>query len=246
MKKFLMALSLIPVLSLPSQSLAEETKSLDLPGTITGNVSFLSEYSFRGITQSAEEPAAQGALTWTNSYDSGLGSYLGIWGSNVDFNDSDEASIEIDYSAGLTYSVDKWSFDLGALYYTYPGAASRLNYDYLEGQVIVGYNFDVASVAASFNYSPENFGDSGDAQYYKLSGKVPLSHGFTLDGRLARQEVEDNTAFAYPDYNEWGAGISYNIEGIDLKAEYVDTDMSTTECADGCDARGIFSVSKSF
>ncbi len=59
---------------------------------VSANVGFVSEYSFRGIAQSDEHPALQGGFDVSHS--SGL--YAGIWGSNVDFNDGDQASVEVD------------------------------------------------------------------------------------------------------------------------------------------------------
>ena len=63
---------------------------------ITSTVGFVSEYVFRGITQSDENPALQGSVDFNHS----SGAYAGIWGSTVDFNDSDEASLETDLYAG--------------------------------------------------------------------------------------------------------------------------------------------------
>ena len=50
---------------------------------ITGNASVVSDYNWRGITQTAGDPAIQGGIDY--AHDSGF--YAGAWGSNVDFGD---------------------------------------------------------------------------------------------------------------------------------------------------------------
>lgn len=247
MKKFLTFAALSAAASFPVHSFADENKiGLDIPGEFSANAALVSDYTFRGITQTDEGPAIQGGVDYNVDLNEEAGLYLGVWASNVDFNDSSEASSEFDWYGGITYEISDFSFDLGAIYYSYPNANSNLDYDFVEGAFAVGYDFDVASVAASINWSNENFGDSGKAEYYKLSAEAPLPKGFTIDAHVGRQNVQDNTAFANPDYTDWSIGLGYTIEGLDIKVQYIDTDIDKADCADGCDAKAIFSISKSF
>ncbi|MBX2834471.1 MAG: TorF family putative porin [Micavibrio sp.] len=209
----------------------------------SANVGFYSEYSFRGIAQSDEHPAIQGGFDV--SHDSGL--YAGIWGSNVDFNDGSEANLETDIYAGYSGSVNNFSYDLGVIYYAYPGANRSLNYDFVEFSAAAGYDFDVFSTSVAFNYSPEYFGDSGNALYSAFAVDVPLPSDFTLSAHVGHQSIQDNTAFGVPDYTDWSVGLGYNLGGFDLSLAYIDTDLDEPgECADGCDGRVIFGISKSF
>ena len=111
------------------------------PGEFSANVSLVSEYYFRGVSQTDDAPAVQGGFDWSASIDdsAGIGVYLGVWGSNVDFNETggvDGATIEIDYYGGLTGTIGDTGlgWDIGFIYYTSPGAAGSLNYDFWEGQ----------------------------------------------------------------------------------------------------------------
>ena len=45
-------------------------------------------------------------------------------------------------------------------------------------------------VTASINYSPDNFGASGHAEYYKLLGEITLPHNLLLDAHVGRQNVK--------------------------------------------------------
>ena len=78
---------------------------------LSANVGFVSEYSFRGIAQSNENPAVQGGFDVT--HDSGL--YTGGWGSTVNFNDGDEAQLEVDVYGGYSGAVKGLSFVVGLI-----------------------------------------------------------------------------------------------------------------------------------
>lgn len=210
---------------------------------LSANVGMVSEYSFRAISQSNEAPAIQGGFD--ASHASGL--YAGIWASNVNFNDGDEAHIETDLYAGYSSDFNGINYDVGMIYYAYPGADSDLEYDFVEAAVSVGYDFDIFAVSASFNYSPDYFAGSGDAQYYAMAVDVPLPYDLSLSAHVGHQDIDDNTAFGAEDYTDWSLGVGYSYEGFDFGLTYLDTDLhEPTECADGCAERVIFSISKSF
>ncbi len=238
--KYVVLGALCAVFALPAQSFAATTLG---DAEISANVGFVSEYSFRGITQSDEKMAIQGGFDI--AHDSGL--YAGVWGSNVDFNDNSEAQLEVDVYAGYSGTIKGLNYDLGAIYYIYPGANTPRQYDFLEAALSIGYDFDVFALSASINYSPDYFNESGDAAYYALSADVPLPYDVTLSGHIGRQNVDNNTAFGVKDYNDWSLGLGYNLEGFDLSVKYVDTSLDEPrECADGCGPRVIFGVSHSF
>ncbi|NDF11618.1 MAG: hypothetical protein EB060_02225 [Proteobacteria bacterium] len=214
---------------------------LKLPGTFDSYMTLVSDYSFRGISQSGENPAIQGSLTWTHD----SGAYLGFWASSVDFGD---ASTELDLYAGYSKEFVKHAtVDIGLLYYAYPGAEDSNNYNYWEAYGSLAYDFDVAKVKAAVNYSPDFALDSGDATYISATVEVPLPYNFGFSARIGRQYVQDNAAFALPDYTDWEIAINYQVmKDLKLNLSYVDTDLDKTECPDGCDAKLIAGVSASF
>lgn len=238
MKKFLLSGAALLCLSTPA--LAED----NIPGDFSTTIGFVSEYSFRGISQSDEHPALQGSIDW--SHDSGF--YAGVWGSNVDFNDGDEATVETDLYVGYNGEFNGFTYDVGGLYYLYPGADDDLDYDYAELAFALGYNFDVFALSTALNYSPNNFADSGDAYYLAGYVDVPLTFlpfETALNASVGHQWIDDNDAFGVEDYMDWGIGITSNVEGFDVGLRYIDTDLDEPdECADGCDQRVILSISK--
>lgn len=206
--------------------------------TIGGNVGLMTDYVYRGVSQTDEGPAIQGGFDVSHI----SGFYAGIWGSNVDFNDGDEATVEVDYFAGYSGELSGVNYDLGALYYTYPGADDDLDYDYWEFAAAVGYDFDVFALSGTINYSPEFFGDTGDAFYYSAAVDVPLPYDLSLSSHIGHQTVDEGE-----DYTDWAVGLGYSLAGFDLALTYTDTDLDEPdECADGCSARIVASVSRSF
>lgn len=238
MKKLL--LGALAFSALTTAPLAVQASDLDF----SANIGFVTEYSFRGVAQSDEGPAVQGGFDV--AHDSGL--YAGVWGSNVDFNDGDEASSEIDLYAGYSGAFDNGiSYDIGAIYYAYPNADSSLNYDFWEAAVSLGYDFGPLAASVSYNHSPEYFGESGDAQYYALNVDVPLPSDISLSAHIGHQDIDDEATFGLPDYTDWSIGFGYSYAGFDFSLQYVDTDLDEPgECADGCAERVIFGVSRSF
>ena len=90
------------------------------PHTLTGNVSFASDYRFRSISQTYKSPALQGGFDYSHS--SGL--YAGTWASNVSGNQyTNGAGLEWDFYGGWKKELfADFTLDLGLLYYWYPDA----------------------------------------------------------------------------------------------------------------------------
>lgn len=217
-------------------------------GTFSATVAGTTDYTFRGISQTDGGPAIQGSFGWSKDFDISkqkVGLYAGAWASNVEFNDSDQAHIEIDYSGGVTTTVAGVKLDAFAIYYNYPDAASSLNYDYIEAGFGAGYDFGIAAVTGQFYWSPDFFGDIGDAYYFSGNVNVPLPFKLTAAAHIGHSAFDSSAA---NDYTDWSISLTRNILGFDLSVAYVDTDLGQGECAgsNNCDTRGVFTIAKSF
>jgi hypothetical protein len=92
-----------------------------------GNISMVSDYRFRGISQTFKEPALQGGIDYSHA----SGGYLGTWASNV-YGGTNASGLGVNYFNGDMewefYGGYKWKtfkgviLDAGLLYYWYPGA----------------------------------------------------------------------------------------------------------------------------
>ncbi len=106
--------------SMTTVAMATENTALSNLGlSFSGSAAITSDYRFRGITQTQNDPAIQAGFTLAHT--SGL--YFGLWGSNVDFGE-DSPSLELDPSLGFATNLSslpgKPLLDVGVLYYNYP------------------------------------------------------------------------------------------------------------------------------
>jgi uncharacterized protein (TIGR02001 family) len=237
-------------------ALAEEAKkdpSDIIPGNISATLGAASNYLFRGISQTDNIPAVQGSFDYSVDVLDGFGFYAGVWGSNINFKDGDDAQIEVDTYFGIQGSIDKFTWKLGGIYYAYPGTESFRNYNYWEVAGGLGYDFGIAAVNVGLNYSPDYFGGTGSGFYPAGDIKIPMP--FLTDfapyvsGHVGHQSIHDNALFGAPDYTEWALGVGAKIQGFDIAVKYQDTSLSKSECfagRDWCGATAVVTVSRTF
>lgn len=125
--KRLVAVACAALLSVPFVACAQQSEASTSPFSLTYGVT--TDYVFRGVSQTDNNPAFQAGATYTAPF----GVYVGVWGSNVDFGKGGP-NIEVDYNIGWSKDLtDSWNLDLGVNRYTYTGAASGYgNIDYNE------------------------------------------------------------------------------------------------------------------
>ncbi len=242
----LAALAAAPLFIAAQPALADEAAAPPAsPFTITGSATLATDYIFRGYTQTDGEPAIQGSIGV--NHESGLSASL--WGSNVDFNDGDEASIEIDGTVSYTHSIDdKTAFSVGGVYYAYPGADSDLDYDYFEGYAGLAHSFDqFGDYSLQLYYSPEFFAETGEAVYVTGTTSIPTPvENLKFAGSVGYQWIDDNEKYGAPDYADWSAGLNYTYNKVTLGLKYTDTSVSDERCNNLCDARVMGSLSVNF
>ena len=124
------------------------------------NLALTNDYIWRGMSQTAEDPAVSGGFDVTSSEH---GAYVGAWGSYVDF-DSD-TSTEVDYYFGYAdESARGVSFDVGYISYNYP-SEGELKFE--EIYVGVAYKWVGVLISKGLDQAPDNtewsvaLGDSG-------------------------------------------------------------------------------------
>jgi uncharacterized protein (TIGR02001 family) len=249
----------------PAQAIetpAKEFWKAPFGGSWTATFAFATDYSYRGISQTQRQIAIQPAFTYetpTVSEKVPLSAYVGAWGSNVYFGNNNPTIAEIDLITGLRAKAldDKLTFDLGYIRYNYLGGPSNLFQDFNEFGLVVGYDFGLAQLQGAVRYSPNFFGNSGIAWYKWGQLTVPLSFiklnenvSFKLFGTLGNQYVERFTNYGIGNNNywDWQIGLGASVWGVDLSIAYVDTNLDSNTCAAtmNCDARAIFTISKTF
>jgi uncharacterized protein (TIGR02001 family) len=213
---FVAALSLAPLAAFAEDAPPPAPTSW-FPGTLTGNIALTNDYIFRGVTQTNHNPAVQGGLDW----DTGAGFHFGTWASAVNFNDGNGATEELDLYGGYAGKIDNFTYDVGGIFYWYPGSPTPLHYDYWEAYGKAGYDFGVAALGLGVNYTPENFGKTGDATYFSSTVTVPiipeLSFSVGADYYLLTRGIKD--------YTDWNLGATFHVPTwFDIDVRYYNTD----------------------
>lgn len=230
---------------------------------VTSTWTLASDYDFRGISQSATDPAIQGSVDYSN--DSGW--YIGAWGSNIDFGETDDvvadADIEVDLYTGFTgTSEGGLGWDVGLVYYTYP-SASDLNYFEIYGSV--SYEWFKGKIwysdAFGGDYAEDGFAaalgnDDASAFYVEGNATIPLPQNFSvlLHAGYSTGDYWDNVgaAVAGPGvdgkYFDYSVGVGYSVNKFNLALKYVDTDgdLETTADVFNNEGRVIFTVATTF
>ncbi|MGE8538455.1 MAG: TorF family putative porin, partial [Acinetobacter sp.] len=115
MKLTLKVLSVAVLGAASTLSFAEEPAA---EHTVSGNISVLSSYNLRGITNAPENSGAtlQGGL----DYNHASGFYAGWWGSTLDYGDDLPNAFENDFYAGYNGAINEdWGYTAGLTYYYY-------------------------------------------------------------------------------------------------------------------------------
>ena len=239
----------------------KETWNAPFGGSWTATFAAATDYSYRGISQTQRQVAFQPSFTYetpTVSEKVLLSAYLGAWGSNVYFGNTNPTIAEVDVITGFRLKAldSKLTADLGYIRYNYLGGPSELFQDFNEFGLVVGYDFGVAAVQGAVRYSPNFFANSGIAWYKWAQVSVPIPYtfnenvAFKLYGTIGNQYVERFTNYGIGNNNywDWQIGFTATVWGVDLTIAYIDTNLDVPNCGAtmNCDARAIFTISKTF
>jgi len=224
---------------------AAEEKTSWMPGGFSGNIAYVTDYSFRGVSQTQRDMAVQGGIDW--NHDSGV--FLGGWASPVDFGG---AYLESDFYGGYQGALDEFSYKVSSTYFYYPGADQ---FSYWEFGLFTGYNFDVASVSAGVIGSPDYFGLLGTGWYIPVGFAVPIGtvkcpfegaencFDLSFDANGGYTHTEENI-FADQHYFDWNMGLVATLPfNLKLDFRYVDTDVKNVHDAG---ARFVFAAKYAF
>ena len=208
----------------------------------SGNASVVSDYDYRGIAQTAEDPAFQG--TFAYAHESGL--YASLWGSTLDWGEESEADVELDWVVGYTAPLGEsgLTFDGGLLFYHYPGLSAA---NFLE--FYGGFSFDAFKIKLSYS---DDFAGVDESGWYLDGGwsyswengwKVLAYAGCSFGDAF---DEDTGPAVGFEDYFNYGIGTGYTWNQLYFELKGVGTDLSEPyQIEEGVfanDFRAIFSV----
>jgi uncharacterized protein (TIGR02001 family) len=182
----------------------------------------VSDYDFRGASQSAKDPALQGSADYAFG-ESGFA--IGAWASNVEF-DGYDGDIELDLYANYTGSInDTFAWTAGLVRYMYPGSDNTAT-DSAIGEYFEGY---VGFNAGNFNfkqwYSNDFYEADESAQYTEVNYTQPIGENFSL---------AFHAGYSWGDYwdalgeevVDYAVQANYTVNHFTLFAKFTGTDAS--------------------
>jgi uncharacterized protein (TIGR02001 family) len=200
-----------------SGAVMAQTKAPEPDYTYSLNVGAVTDYRYRGISQSRLKPAIQGGFDL--GHKSGL--YIGTWASSIKWiNDAGGSdNVEVDLYGGYKFNTGPVAVDVGALRYFYPGSQLGLNPDTTElyaagtwGPATLKYSHAITNLFG--------FAGSKNSGYLDLSATWELPWwGLSVTPHIGHQRVAHNGSFSYTDYSvtlgkDFGNGFSASVAAV--------------------------------
>ena len=214
MRKSIASLAVAAALAVPTFAAAQAPAA----SPIAGNFSLVSDYRFRGLTQTFEEPAIQGGFDYAHS----SGFYVGNWNSSIADTFYGGSPLEMDFYAGYKPTFGDITLDLGVLYYYYPGSDAPGIGRIDNTELYAGAAWKWLSLKY-FHAVSDFFGvpDTKDSSYIDLTASYTFAGGWGVSGHIGHQKVGNISAADYTDYK---IGITKDVSGWLLGLAFVDTD----------------------
>jgi len=216
MKNLLRSSILCAAVALPVAASAQSTAA-EPDYTFGGNLTIGSDYRFRGFTQTDYQPTIQGGIDFAHK----SGFYIGNWNSNVSSTLYNGAPIEMDFYGGWKTSYEGFGFDVGVIYYYYPGTG-EYNPDFKAKnfEAYVGGSWGPVSLKYYYSFT-DFFGlngpgvDTKGSQYLDLSGTFDVGSGFGVVAHAGYQKVKNYQQLGGIDDTVWDykLGGTYDIAG---------------------------------
>ncbi|HMU87978.1 MAG TPA: TorF family putative porin [Agitococcus sp.] len=216
------------------------------PITVSGSAAFTSDYLFRGVSQTSNNAAVQGAMTFTHE----SGAYFSMWGSSIA---SGVGGLELDTLLGYSGKAGEVAYDVGVMRYNYPGlndnnAAFEADYNEVYASV------STMGAKVGFNYSPDYFFESDKFLYLYASYGTEVA-GVGLFGSVGMNKFDSaammsqalGTTGSDDSYIDYKLAASKAISGITVEGAYIGSNIDEKECGAGlCEGRFVLTLTKGF
>ena len=183
-----------------------------------GYLTLVSDYVFRGASQSNEDPTVQAGVDYLHP----SGVFAGAFAARTEFPEnsfgSSPGSIELDAYLGYSRAAGRdWSWDVAALHYDFPDSTG---FDYSYDELAANLHFrDVLRLGATVSDDAGASNASGWTAEVEL--RRSLGDRFQLSGSLGHYEFERTD---WSDYLYWDVGVSATAGRFTFDVRYFDTD----------------------
>jgi uncharacterized protein (TIGR02001 family) len=226
MRKSILGLSAAALAAMSAPAFAQDAATPAL--TVTANAAVVSDYRFRGISQTNKNVALQGGFTV--SHESGF--YVSTWGSSIDDYIAAGSDQELDLIGGYTKTFGGATIDVGVLYYFYPGNAKGTNTDFFEPYASIKGTFGPATAKLTANYAPSSKALSDGVKSKRdnlyLAGDLSATIPNTPIGLSAHLGHSFGPSYLTigKSYTDWNLGATYTWSHLTFGVSYVDTNKS--------------------
>jgi uncharacterized protein (TIGR02001 family) len=200
--------------------------------TVTGSAAIVSQYRFRGISQSDNKPAVQGAFTVSHA----SGFYLSVWGSSASANSAvNIGGTEIDVYGGFTHALGAsgLTVDTGVYGYVYPGSRRAVGIDesYVELYGSLAKSIGPVSAKVGAYWAPDQryfkrFNTPSRFSVYEYGelSVAPKATPVTLHAHVGH--TGGGLDYAGHDYVDYTVGAGYKWRALTFDLSLVGTDLS--------------------
>jgi uncharacterized protein (TIGR02001 family) len=200
---------------------------------LTANIGLATDYVFRGVTQSAKDPAIQGGLDYAFG-DSRF--MIGTWASNIDFGD--DSPMEVDLYGNYNFMLGQFGASVGVYGYLYPSSGNAGPYDFWELDASLSHDFGAFAWSAKGFWGPslpESFltiqnGYHPDWEYFLTTGiSIPVVDWLAVSGNAGYEGYSGGKPAGTPDdsYVVWDIGVTLTYRFFSLDLRYIDSDTHT-------------------
>lgn len=218
-------------LALAGSAAFAQTKAPEPDYTFAFNVGAVTDYRYRGISQSRLDPAIQGGIDFTHK----SGFYLGTWASSIKWvkDSGGGANAELDFYGGYKSTYNDFGYDVGVLTYQYP--SHGLSISPVTTELYVAGTYGPATL--KYSHAVTNlfgFADSKNSYYVDLNASFETGFwGMTFVPHIGYQKVNNNGAYSYTD---WSLGLGKDFgNGLSASLAYVDTNNGNYRSPEGKD-----------
>lgn len=215
---------------------------------VTLTPAVMTDYLFRGISQTRNRWAGQGTVEMTHT----SGVYVGGFVSNVAFEGTN-ARQEVDVYAGYRFTALTINWDIGAILYTYPGynqPTGGYDLNYFEVALRASREIGPVKLLGGLFVSPDYQLQSGRSIYIEGGADVQLPFEFVAQGRIGYISMQRNQRYGTPDYMWYSVGLTRPLPlGFNATVAWYGTNISQSDCVGGqkiCDGRVMFSLTRAF
>jgi uncharacterized protein (TIGR02001 family) len=228
------------------------------PWDIAFGSAVMSDYNFRGVTQSNHKPSVAAYFEPRYNISDTLQLYAGVSGESISF--PNRAAAEVDFYTGVRPTFGKLALDFGFWEYYYPGGQcfhdgfgdcnpallpsgnvikADLSFWELYAKATYTVN-DQFSFGGSAFWSPSVLNSGAEGTYtaatakYTLPNVLPHDIGWSVSGDVGHWFLGTSDSFyfnvPYKSYTNWDLGVAFTWKQFTLDLRYFDTNLNKVDC----------------